>query len=329
MADLLKHYAWVLHVFFVLCFAYFLAKITNVYVSTLLEVPRSIAVATESAGDTFAPLTGDLSSYDVIIERNIFDSEIAESVAEVCKPNDERPECSDEQKNTKEVIPTGEAVKTSLPIKVLATVAIGDGKDKRSSAAIDAGRGKGIDVYAVRDPEKVFSPGVELIQVKPKRIEFLNNGRLEYAEIEEESSASLFVPPDQLAQSSPVKKMGNMFPDTPTGDKVAAVGDNKFLIDQAEVDASLGNLDMLYTQIRAVPNFEGGEVKGMKILSIKPGSIFSKLGIRRGDVLDRINGQQIDIKSGFALFSQLRSQKSFSLDLIRGGKTESFEYEIR
>lgn len=324
MGDLFKQYAWAMQCVFVLFLAYFLAKIANVYVASLLEMPRSIAVVSTKANVATIAGIGELADFQVIIERNIFDATTIEVKTEPCEPGDDRPEC--QQQNQVANVPAGEAIKTALPIKVLATIAIGEGRDDRSSAIVDAGSGKGVDVFAVRDPEKTFAPNAVLVQVKPKRIEFLHNNRLEYADLAEELGPNLFVPPEQLAKgaATPAAASG-----VPTGEQVTQVGDGKFVVNQAEIDAALGNLDQLYTQIRAVPNFEGGQVKGMRVLSIKPGSLFAKLGLQRGDVLDRINGQQIDIKSGFGLFMQLREQKAFTLDLVRGGKTETVEYEIR
>ncbi len=327
MSGLWKQYRWLGGLVFTLCLSFFLAKIVGVYLSSLLEVPRSIAVVAEEGAAVEEPTTEEVTAYSVITERNIFDASEAPA-PEPCQPDDQRPEC---QQDATAQVPSGEPVKTGLPIKVLSTVVVGEGKDGRSTAVIDAGGGKGVDVYAVRDPEKTFGPNVVLIQIKPRRIEFLNNNRLEYAEIEDDSTtASIFIPPDQLAEGATAAKTAPSAADAvPTGDQISQLAEGKYVVNQAEIDAALSSLDQLYTQIRAVPNFEGGKVQGMKILSIKPGSIFAKLGLRRGDVLDRINGQQIDIKNGFQLFNQLKEQKQFSLDLKRGGKTESYEYEIR
>ncbi len=78
-----------------------------------------------------------------------------------------------------------------------------------------------------------------------------------------------------------------------------------------------------------MPNFSGGKISGMKVLSVKNGSIFAKLGLKRGDILQKINGMDLDVKQGFAIFSQLKDSKNLTVDLIRGGQAQSFDYEIR
>ncbi len=92
---------------------------------------------------------------------------------------------------------------------------------------------------------------------------------------------------------------------------------------------ALSNIDKLYTEIRAVPSFQGGKMSGMKILSVKRGSVFDKLGLRRGDVLQKINGMELDVRKGFQIFNQLKDSKAITLDLIRQGQPRTFEYEIR
>jgi len=325
----LKQYAWAMPLVFVLLLAYFLAKITNVYIASLLEIPRSIAVAPGDVASAPPGPLGALADYDPIIKRNIFDS--ANMVPTQCEENDPRPECQNTEEpetvdSTPTPTPSGVAVKTGLDIHLLSTLVVGEGRDPRSSANVQSNGTLG--VYAANDKKgKPFAPGVVLVQIKPKRIEFLNNGRLEYAEITDDAGPDFFVPPDKMAKGSapaPEKK-----DEKAPGDQITPVGPNKFVISQAEIDAALSNIGQLYTEIRAVPNLNNGRVEGMKILSIKPGSIFAKLGINRGDVLDRINGQTIDLQNGLQLFNQLKEQKQFSLDVQRMGKPETLQYEIR
>lgn len=249
--------------------------------------------------------------YDVITQRNLFDSSDTGAAGGEAEGGAETA-----------YVPGGEAVKTGLSIKVLAVLVIGEGKDKRSSTTVDSGGSGGVDVFAVGE-EKSFSPGVKLVQVKPDRIEFIRNGRLEYAELLDELGGTIFGPPIEGAvaskEAAPPKE----------GEPVVKAGEGKYVIDQREIENALQNLDKLYTEIRAVPNFQDGKASGMKILSIKPGSVFAKLGLKRGDVLQKINGMELDVRRGFEIFGQLKDQKSLSLDLIRGGANQTVEYEIR
>ncbi|MBI4237391.1 MAG: hypothetical protein HY696_03100 [Deltaproteobacteria bacterium] len=326
MDGVLKQYGWLLNCAVVILAAYFLAKIANVYIATLLEVPRSIGVVSKGAGGApFDIKIEEREHYQAIVDRNIFDATIQKVVtAEPCVPGDARPEC--QAQAVEPVVPSGEAVKTALNMKVVGTLAVGEGKDSRSSTIISGGKEN--EVWSVGRASKSF-PGTRLVLVKSRRIEFHNNGRLEYAELQNDMSSSMFGPPSKggdLVGGKPTPEPTG----APTGEQVTEAGPNKFVINRTELDAALGHLDQLYTEIRVVPNFnKEGKAEGVKILSIKPGSLFAKLGLRRGDVLSRINGQDLDVKSGFQLFGQLKEQTQFTLDLQRSSKVETYEYEVR
>jgi len=306
-----KQYSWAFTALFVLMVAFFAAKITGVYLAKMLEVKRSIGVLRSVEERAEVPRVGDREDYEVILERNIFDS-TQSAVTQ-----------SDGEAGDVAYVPGGEAVRTSMSLKVLAVLVIGEGKDKRSSATIDAGGG--VDVYAV-DDNKTFSPGVRLVQIKPTRIEFIRGGRLEYAELLDTMGESIFGPPKPLDGATASKSAQSA---APSGDAIAKVAEGKYAIDGREIENAIQNLDKLYTEIRAVPNFQDGRAAGMKILSVKPGSVFAKLGLKRGDVLQRINGLELDVRRGFEIFNQLKDQKSLTLDLTRGGSNQTVEYEIR
>lgn len=321
MGGFFRQYSWIFDLVAVLFCSFFLAKITSVYVGKALEVKRSIGVLATTETSKMDRSRKTFEDYRIILDRNIFDP--------TERKKDEKADEDDEIVEETSRI-TGEAVLTSLSINVLGVLVVGNGTDKRSSATISGGGGgkkgggsSGADVYAVGDKES-FAPNTVLTRVQPHRIEFLNNGRLEYAEVQGEYGASIFGPPQAGEEVAELEEQ-------PEGRKGALVKEEagKFVVDQREIDDALQNLDRLYTDIRAVPNFSGGKVSGMKILSVKNGSIFAKLGLKRGDVLQKINGMELDVKQGFAIFNQLKDQKQITLDLIRQGSPTTLDYEIR
>ncbi len=328
MGGLIRQYSWVIDLVGILLCSFFLAKITGVYLGGALEIKRSIGILTPMAE---APLierarTG-VNDYRIIMERNIFDA--------TEQGTDEGEQGADTGIVEEESSPTGDAVLTSLKLTVLGVLVVGEGTDARSSATIASGssssssKRKGrrssssAKVFAVGAAES-FAPDTKLVRVRPDRIEFLNGGRLEYAEVMSDFGSNIFGAPtqDEVASSSS--------PGKPQKDSmVRKEGTGRFTIDKAEIDNALQNLDKLYTDIRAVPNFSGGKVSGMKILSVKRGSMFSKLGLRRGDVLKKINGMELDVKRGFEIFNTLKDEKNISLDLVRQGQPTTLEYDIR
>src|SRR5581483_4575435 len=74
-------------------------------------------------------------------------------------------------------------------------------------------------------------------------------------------------------------------PSAAADDQVRKIGEDRYLVAQAEVEHSMDNLSDLFTQLRAVPNQENGQTNGFKVFAIKRGSIFQKIGIENNDVV--------------------------------------------
>ncbi|HYD48079.1 MAG TPA: type II secretion system protein GspC [Terriglobales bacterium] len=111
---------------------------------------------------------------------------------------------------------------------------------------------------------------------------------------------------------------------------IRQVGDGQFEIDQAEVNASLDNMNQLVTQIRAVPHFQGGESTGFRLFAIRQNSIFDRIGLRNGDIIHSVNGTEIsDPAKGMALFQQLRGQSQFTVNITRNKEAKTLTYSIR
>ncbi len=103
-----------------------------------------------------------------------------------------------------------------------------------------------------------------------------------------------------------------------------------FEIDRGVVDEALEDIPRLLTQARLLPNFRAGVTDGFRIFNIVPGSLFAKIGLKNGDVLHRINDQEINDPTKFmGLFAELRDASNITLDLVRGKERKTFEYEIR
>lgn len=322
---------WLISLVTVILCSYFLAKMAANIIRLQFEGSMAFVAGGTSmqamANDENVKKTVDVSAFTPILERNIFDSSY------IYNPNAGKEEPADATEGSAEEAVVedegGEAKPTTLPIKLISTFSMGKGDDQRSSAIISAGSAsKGdAEVYTVND-EKTFSPNTKIYLILNNRVEFLNNGHREYVELEDFTGAAKMAtaaPADAGGDATPtrVKESGDREP------KITAKGENSFVIDRAELDDAIANLDKLYTQVRAVPHFKDGKPDGLKLLSIKAGSIFSKLGLQRGDVLSRINGNDLDIKKGLEIFNQLKNESKITLDIDRRGSPQTLEYEIR
>lgn len=116
----------------------------------------------------------------------------------------------------------------------------------------------------------------------------------------------------------------------PPGGGVRRVSDGRWMVDQREMLASTENMSQILTQARALPFVEQGKTVGFRISEIVPGSIYEKIGLQNGDVIQRVNAQEVDDPAKFfQLYQGLKSERNITIDLIRGGQRQTLNYEIR
>jgi general secretion pathway protein C len=111
---------------------------------------------------------------------------------------------------------------------------------------------------------------------------------------------------------------------------IKKLSESDYVITRQEVQNRLSNLNQLATEARIVPHFEGGKGAGFKLFSIRPGSLYSKIGITNGDVIQRINGEDIDSPDkAFDAWRRLKDASSIQIELSRGGAKKKLNYQIQ
>jgi len=89
-------------------------------------------------------------------------------------------------------------------------------------------------------------------------------------------------------------------------------------------------MDKVLTDARLLPYSDGGKIIGFRISEIKPGGVFSLIGIQNGDVLLRVNDYEINSpEKGVQLLNGLKGESRLSLDLIRNSQPLKLQYQIR
>jgi general secretion pathway protein C len=116
----------------------------------------------------------------------------------------------------------------------------------------------------------------------------------------------------------------------PAGGSIQATGENEFTVDRREVDAALENMSQLFTQIRAVPHFEGGQSVGFRLFAIRRGSLFDRIGLKNGDIIRSINGSEMnDPSKAVALLQELRNAGNLEVGIIRNQQQQDIRYTIQ
>lgn len=90
--------------------------------------------------------------------------------------------------------------------------------------------------------------------------------------------------------------------------------------DSTAFDAFARSSD-LAGQARIVPAFVNGSAIGFRLFSIRPGSPLERAGLKNGDVVARINGEDLTSPDkALRLYASLRCARRFEVELVRRGE---------
>ena len=325
---IIENYRKIVAGVFVILIALTLAGIVTNIVAIGMERNLKIKNVDDSmaqVSSSFLRSERNLDYYSSIVERNIFDSQNRQ-------PSDEKKESSGSGGKAKPVY-DGPPVKSSMNATLVGTMVFSD--PSYSFAKIvkgSGGSGGSEDTASYYITDSLFGEAT-VKKIERNRVYIERDGRTEYLEIE--GARGTVMPSSSSRRASvpyPSSPSDSSEPPTPnfSSDDVKSIGGNKFLLNRKMLDGLLSNYNAVLTQARAVPNFEDGKTNGFKIFSIRDNSIYSAIGIKNGDVLSRVNGQDINnLERVLSLFTQLRNESNISIDLVRGGQKMTYEYEIR
>ncbi|MDP2344173.1 MAG: type II secretion system protein GspC [Deltaproteobacteria bacterium] len=164
-------------------------------------------------------------------------------------------------------------------------------------------------------------------RIEPEKVYILNTseGRIEYLALNE-PPASGDAPPIVAKLETPAAAGDGK----DIGEGIVKTGENTYGVPRSAVDGALNNLSELATQARVVPAFEGGKAVGFKLFSIKPGSLYSKIGLQNGDVINRINGYEMSSpEKGLEVYAKLKDSSNITVDVKRRGKPMTLDYAIQ
>lgn len=211
-----------------------------------------------------------------------------------------------------------EPVRTSLRVKLLGTL-VSTLPNWSIGSILDLGNQKSSTVMV---GDRVQN--AEVLSIERDRVIIANNGRREFIGAEPGDGAP---PPPPIATTRPVAEpAGNQ----PYGAGIKALDDSNYEVPRTEVDRALANLNDLAMQARIVPAFKDGQAEGFKLFSIRPDSLYSKIGIVNGDVIKRINGFEMNSpEKALEVYTKLKDANRIDIELDRNGQSLRKTYNVR
>jgi type II secretion system GspD-like secretin len=117
--------------------------------------------------------------------------------------------------------------------------------------------------------------------------------------------------------------------DCPKFEGVTQVNATTYKIPKSFISGFVDNSSCVAMQARIVPSFKDGKPNGFKLFGIRPSSFWSKLGFTNGDIIQKINGQEITTPDkALEVYSQLKTATKIEVDLIRRGNQKKFTYHL-
>lgn len=330
MNWLFRRHFWVLHMVFLAIVAMISAKtfttLTGYYISKLIPNRPLVQPFRESDEPKV------VRDFSIVNERNLFDAKREQISFAQVEP--------DEQLNTGR---WQDAQLSALPLKLISTMVFSDPFSSRATIEdVSSGSAREFSIGECEPYKKAYDPDVvetvlppkdweparpcsdvfgmaSLVRIEEFRVYIFNERDKKYEFLS--LLAEEKMPPRKRPQLSAVEEEGI---------GVRKVGATSYEIDQSEFDRALSNVARLMTEARAVPESDGnGNYVGFKIIYLKEGSLFEKIGIERMDVLTRINGYELNSpEKALQLFSKLRSAHQFTIDLLRGGRSVTLDYSV-
>ncbi len=109
----------------------------------------------------------------------------------------------------------------------------------------------------------------------------------------------------------------------------APSGSKRIALGRAEVEDAVNNVNTLMRQARIRPHFKDGKPDGLTLSRIQRDSIFTKLGLRTGDVIVGVDGQQIEsVDDALKFYNSLKSSPNVQLQIRRRGQLQNIDYAI-
>lgn len=96
------------------------------------------------------------------------------------------------------------------------------------------------------------------------------------------------------------------------------------------INDAINDVTKLMTEVKIQPHIKDGQPDGLAISNIKPNSIFRRMGLRNGDILKKVEGQDIrTVDDALRLYDSMKSADSVSVAIERRGSLRNIDYTIR
>ena len=272
---------------------YFIVNGFFLFTSSRLDPSEPQAVLTPPSARAEKSKRLPLSHYQPVVERNLFQT-----------------------KATAAVLPQAVDVEglqqTSLKLKLWGTVT---GDEKEAYAVIEETGKRKQNLYRIGD--SVQNATLKLIL--REKVVLSVSGRDEVLEIEKAVSRRSRVRPSSVSSAR-----------SGAGQRRSRPRTQKITLRRAQIDEAMQDMNQLLSSVNIRPHFRDGQPDGLMLSRVKPNSIFMRMGLRNGDVISGVNGQELQsVDDVMSFYERLKDSDQVTVNLKRGGRDRTIQYTIR
>ena len=288
---------------FVLC-CYLTAGLVNGWLGEGLSGPLP---AGPLAAGPAAVAGRDWSQRQTILDRNLF--QVSTLLPDA--PPEPEPALEDQDLEA-----------TRLPLKLLGTIASSDPRGGWAAVEDTTKRER----LLVRPQDRLLDKAT-VVRIERRRIVLENAGKREELALDEEDSPT----GRSLRAAAPVRAAPAVADIADLRDRVQRLSDDRFQVQREDVDQAMRNPAELFSQARILPKYEEGQMVGVQLNSIQPGSLFEAIGIQNGDVITEGNGIEISSpQDSAALLRELTESNQFEVQVLGAdGAPRSLSYMVQ
>lgn len=305
---LFKRHFWIVHLLFIFAVAWLVMRTGNAFVETAL-----LPLPTGRAGRAVPVVPQQTPSAQLNLDL----------VAKALGLPVPKPEPVVQEPTVPQVDLNAAPVRTTLRVKLLGTL-VSESFPEWSVCTLQ-------DLVTLRTATYVIGEKVqgiaEIVAIERARVIVIHNNRKEFIDATGGDGTAPAAPPPPVA-ARPVDS--GPPPSVAMGAGVKQLSENDYEIPRGEIDKTLANLNDVAMQARIVPAFKDGVAQGFKLFSIRPDSIYSKIGIQNGDVIKRINGFDLNSpEKALEIYSKLKESSRIDIEVERNGASVRKTYNVK
>ncbi|WP_201353976.1 type II secretion system protein N [Hydrogenimonas urashimensis] len=159
--------------------------------------------------------------------------------------------------------------------------------------------------------------GFRLTEVYTDRVKLVKNGQSYWLTMKKSKSSIRTRPRPSVRGSRP----------SAYTEQIRHEGDTYYV--PRELLEEMHDIKKIFKYISLKPIYRNNKMVGFGIAKVKKGSVFDKMGLRKRDIIEKIDGSPLTSETeAFKYFNKINELSSLSLTIKRGSEHKELHYEI-